>query len=574
MNGLWKRLSIRHKITAIIVLTIALVTITIIPAVSYLIRDGLEKQQQDHLSSVKNLVVKQFEDYQAKVTNYSRLFSNDREIKDTLFYHVELAGEREHPLRAVTRLYRSFDITSVELGDGKGRVVATAEAPEQFNKDRSKDSLVSRALRGQAASGIELLEQGFVIRASAPIFYNENQIIGTLTTGILLDTALLSRIKQLSNIDIVITDNKNRIVSSTLPDRETGAPADGLGGPDRLVMQFPLADETGSAIGSVSIVRENLLPRIIAKAHVTLLSLLLAVSAFSILLLLFTLKRLMQPVVRLREGAVRIGRGEFGYRIEATSQDEIGELAEGFNKMASNLERLRTVEEKLAQSERLAAVGKFAAGIAHEINNPIGNIIGLAKLMRKTVTDESMKEDIETIIKDAGRCGSIVKDLLSYSRQSPPRKARTPLKTLIDDAEAAVRGHIAAKEIAILKSVTDSTPDLFVDPLQIGQALGNILLNAVQSIETSGTISIRASLLQDNTVDIAVIDTGCGIDDAIKDRIFYPFFTTKPLGEGTGLGLAISYGIIRNHGGEIIVESEKNSGSTFMVRLPAGDGHG
>lgn len=574
MRRFWKKLSIRYKITAVIILTILLVTVTIIPVTSYLIRDSLLRQQQAHLLSVRNLVMNLLEDYQTRVTDYSRLFSDDRELKDTLFYHTELAGEREHPLRAVTRLYKTFGVSSVEAGDAHGRVVAAAEDPGRHDIDRSSDGLIRSALSGKTASGRELTARGFLIKAAAPVYYNESQIIGTITSGILLDDERLRNVKQLSNTDIVITDTAGRVISATTSDPKTIGGGVQAPDADYLTMTLPLSDTAGRTIGNVVIQQENRLPTIIAKAHFTLISLLTAIAVLSIFSLYLVSRRLMRPLTTLREGVERIGKGEFGHRIEVTSQDEIGGLSEGFNKMAHNLERLRTVEERLTQSERLAAVGKFAAGIAHEINNPIGNVIGMAKLMRKNITDESAKEDIETIIKDADRCGRIVKDLLSYSRQSPPRREQTPLKTLIDDAEAAIRGQVVAKDIAIQRHIPDAVPELFVDPLQIGQALGNILLNAVQSIAASGTITIRASLLQDNIIDIAVTDTGCGIEDAIKDRIFYPFFTTKVVGEGTGLGLAISYGIIQNHGGEIIVESEKGSGSTFRVRLPAGDGRG
>ena len=574
MRSFWQKLSIRYKITAVIILTILLVTVTIVPVTSYLIRDSLLRQQQAHLLSVRNLVMNLLEDYQARVTDYSRLFSNDREQKDTLFYHTELAGEREHPLRAVTRLYKTFGVSSVEAGNARGRVVAAAEDPGRHDIDRSSDGLIRSALSGKTASGRELTDKGFLIKAAAPVYYNESQIIGTITSGILLDDERLQKVKQLSNTDIAIMDAAGKVVATTFPELRTVVGGVRTTDSGYVTTILPLPDAAGGTIGSVVIFQENTLPKIIAKAHFTLISLLTAIAALSIFSLYLASKRLMRPLTTLREGAERIGKGEFGHRIEVASQDEIGELSEGFNKMARNLERLRTVEERLAQSERLAAVGKFAAGIAHEINNPIGNVIGMAKLMRKNITDESAKEDIETIIKDADRCGRIVKDLLSYSRQSPPRREQTPLKTLIDDAEAAIRGQVAAKDITIQRHIPNTVPELFVDPLQIGQALGNILLNAVQSIAESGTITIRASLLHDNIVDISVTDTGCGIEDAIKDKIFYPFFTTKVVGEGTGLGLAISYGIIQNHGGEIIMESEKGFGSTFRVRLPAGDGRG
>ncbi len=579
MKALWGRLSIRHKIISIVVCTILLVTVTTIPAVSYLIRDALLKQQQNHLESVKNLVTKLFGDYQSKVTNYTKLFSNDREIKDSLFYHTELSGEREHPLRAVNRLFKSFDVSTIEIGDARGQVVAVAEAAEKHGDDRSHDPLIKSALQGKVMSGIVLMEQGFIIKACAPVFYNENQIIGTITAGILLDDSLLSKIKQLSNTDLVIVDSSGSVVSSTLTTQgpkaqmasKTLSEKDLSG---KLLMKFPLTDTNNAAIGNVMVIQEDRLPGIISKTHLTLLLLFLTISAGSVLVLFLVLNRVMRPVVKLREGAERIGKGEFSHRIEVASKDEIGELSKGFNRMAANLEKLRSMEERLYQSERLAAIGKFAAGIAHEINNPIGNVIGIAKLRLKSTEDPAVREDLESIIKDAGRCAGIIKDLLAYSRQSPPKKELTALDMLVDEAVRGIRQHADAKRIEIVREFDPGLKAVYVDPLQMGQVLNNILLNSVQAIKSSGAIAIRTAALGADMVEISISDNGVGIEDVIKDKIFYPFFTTKAVGEGTGLGLAISYGIVQNHGGEIIAESGKGSGSTFRIRLPLGEGDG
>lgn len=580
MKNTWNRLSIRHKILAIIVLTILLVAITIFPVVSRLTKVALEHQQREHLLSVQNLVTKLFADYQQKVTNYTKLFSNDRETKDSLFYYSELAGEREHPLRAANRLFKSFDVSSIEIGDSRGRMVAAAEDPGKYDTDRSGDPLIKKALKGDTASGIVLAEKGFIIKATAPIFYNENQIIGTITSGILLDDALLAKIRELSNTDLMIADMAGRIISSTLKhgddhvtlnDRGQASPAPGS---HELVTTFPLSDVSGVVVGSVTILQEDRLPGILARTHMVLSALLLTILVVSAILLFITFKKLMRPVVLLKEGAERIGKGEFSHRIVVESKDEIGELSEGFNNMAMNLERLRDVEERLSRSERLAAIGTFAAGIAHEINNPLGNVIGIAKLLKKNSLDAETREDIDTIVKNAERCARITRDLLAYSRQSPPKREMTSLSVLIEDALQSVQGPAARKSVMIRKELHADSHKLFIDPLQMSQALNNILLNAVQSIESSGTVTIRASVVDDGIVEIVVSDTGCGMDEAVREKIFYPFFTTKPVGEGTGLGLAISYGIVRNHGGDITVESGKGSGSTFRIRMPIGETSG
>jgi two-component system NtrC family sensor kinase len=446
-------------------------------------------------------------------------------------------------------------------------VVAAAERPGAHDEDRSKDPLIRRALRGEVASGIVLSGNGPVIKAAAPIHYNENQLLGTITSGIALDVSLLARIKKLSNTDLVITDLNGRAITSTLP--ESGG-ADGT----YLAQTFPLHDPAGGEIVRIVVLQEDRLPRILAKAHMTLLLLLSGIAALSIFILFLILKRVMRPVVRLKEGAERIGKGDFSHRIEVTSHDEIGGLSESFNTMARDLELLRSMEERLAQSERLAAVGRFAAGIAHEINNPIGNVIGLAKLMLRTATDDATREDLETIVNNASRCARITRDLLAYSRQSPPGKEPASLPALIDDAVNAVRRRGDSRKLEVLTEYHAGLPKVMIDSLQISQVLNNILLNAVQAVDSTGMI--RISALPDGLawVRIDISDTGCGIDDKIKDKIFYPFFTTKKDGEGTGLGLAISYGIIQNHGGEIFVESKKGLGSTFSVRLPVGHARG
>lgn len=567
----WQRLSIRYKIVFIIFAIIILITVTTLPIVANLVKDALTRQQQAHLKSVRNLVAKLLDDYENKVTNYTKLFSNDKEIKDTLFYYTELSGERVHPLRAVIRLFHSFDISSIELCDSDGRVVATAEEPERFDIDMAKDPLIYNALQGKTGSGIELTERGFMIKAATPIYYNDNQLIGTITSGILIDEGLLQKIKGLSDTEVVITNKRGDVVASTYKERATSDLNDILFSGNRddfHLIKLPLKGISADVIGDMYILKENYLPQLIAKAYLALFALFLLITSISSVVVFMVLKRLTSPIIKLREGAEKIGKGDFRYRIEVRSKDEFGELAEGFNRMAENLERLQEMEERLNHSERLASIGRFAAAIAHEINNPVGNIIGLAKLMKRDVNDEGIRSDLEAIIRDADRCGRIIKDLLLYSRQSPPKKERVLLRDLIKEAVNSAKKMIDSKRIEIIDITEGDLPYINVDPIQIGQVINNIIQNSIQSIETEGKVFVRAEIIDINRVEISVSDTGCGIDEEIKDKIFYPFFTTKRVGEGTGLGLAISYSIIQNHGGEITVESKKGEGSKFMIRLP------
>lgn len=569
MSCFLRNLSIRHKLAAGIIITILFTMALVLPVASYIIHQNLSRQQQEHLRSVKNLVSSMLSDYMARVMDYSILFSNDRELKDSLFYHIELSGEREHPLRAADHLYQAFGLDSVEVGNSVGRVVAAAEDHLRYNIDRLSDGLIRSALTGRPASGFALVPEGILTKASAPI-YHDKRLIGTVTTGILLNDDRLRSMQHFSNTHIVVTDTAWRPITATSHNIIKSIQDIRHPEPDYVTTSLPLSDEADRLIGNVVILYENRLPAVLFKAHLVLFVSLSLIAVFLIYALLLLAKRFIRPLTVLQEGVERIGRGEFGYRIEVGSHDEIGKLSEGFNRMARNLEHLCAVEMRLAQSEKLAAIGRFAAGVAHEINNPIGNILGIAKLMQKT-SPEAVKQELEMIVQDARRCAKIVSDLLIYSRQSPPRKEKVQVSMLINDAVAAVSRETDRDRIDLTAAVSRDIPDIFVDPIQIGQVIRNVLLNAIQSIDGKGSVRIEAGATNDGMMEIVVIDTGSGMDEEVLQKIFFPFFTTKPAGQGTGLGLAISYGIVRNHGGEINVESKKGKGSIFRIRLPIGD---
>lgn len=576
MKRLWGQLSIRAKIVAVMVLAIILVILTIIPATAYLVRDSLLSQQQRHLANVRNLAVNLLDDYRIRITDYATLLSNDRELQTTLFYHTELAGERLHPLRAVRRLYTSFHLGSLEVGDSRGRLVATAEAPTRFDEDHTADPVVAAALEGRISAGLEPVAGGFIIKAAAPVYYDEKQLIGYLAAGIRLDDTLLRKLKELSGMEVILLDADHRVLAATLPTAtgiiQPAAAQDRLtiAGQNYLAGLHPLPDSAGRLAGHLLLLQHNPLPAILLRIHATMLLLILAVLLLSLSLLFVIMKRLTRPLVRLREGAELIGQGDFSHRIEATTNDELGALALSFNRMAANLEHLRVVEEQLFGAKRLADIGEFTAGVAHEINNPIGNVLGIAKLMRRNVRDhEPLAADVDTIIREADRCGRIVQDLLAYARQVPPRREPTEVSRLLDEVIAAVGRQQRDKEIVIRQELAEPLPLVPLDPLQIGQVLRNMLLNAVQAISEAGTITVRAGLAADGTeLEIAIADSGGGIEERFLERIFYPFFTTKGSGRGTGLGLAISYSIVRNHGGEILVTSRLGKGSIFRIRLP------
>ena len=386
----------------------------------------------------------------------------------------------------------------------------------------------------------------------------------------------------MSGADIVIADREGRAVAASLPELGKGTVVNPLAetmtlhGKEYQVMSLPFVDVSQQPLGQVVIMAEDMLPVILRQATFTMIAILVGIALVSIVAAAFILRRVLAPIGELRVGAEQIGRGHFEHRLPATATDEIGELARAFNAMAVNLQQMRTVEEKLKHAERLASIGEFTAATAHELNNPIANIIGLAKIVRKDIPEENpLAEDLDLLVKESGRCGAIVRDLLVYSRASRPNLEPVDLNLLMEDAIRSITPrYLAEKEIGLnFVRLPSPASRIFVDPVQIEQVFRNLLINAAQAISGQGDIEVMIKEEPEGFIAITVADTGCGISSEHLDRVFYPFFTTKKTGEGTGLGLAVCYTIVQSHGGSISVAGREKNGSVFTMILPRENEH-
>ena len=244
--------------------------------------------------------------------------------------------------------------------------------------------------------------------------------------------------------------------------------------------------------------------------------------------------------------------------------------------LIKDIEQRRQMERQLAQTDKLASIGEFSAGIAHEINNPLGIILGYTQLLlRKEGGGSERYEDLKTIEKHVRNCKAIVEDLLNFARSSPPIKGRIDIHLVIDEVVQFIAQHARLEEVRIERVYGEKIPPLLLDEKKIRQVMINLIMNARHAVDRQGAIRIETRLSQDRCgVQVRVIDDGCGIEKQDLNRIFDPFFTTKPTGQGTGLGLSVSYGIVRNHGGEIDVESTPGEGSAFTVTLPLDEDQG
>ncbi len=220
------------------------------------------------------------------------------------------------------------------------------------------------------------------------------------------------------------------------------------------------------------------------------------------------------------------------------------------------------------QTEKLSALGRMAAGIAHEINNPLAGILLFStNLLKKAPPEGPLREGLEIIIQETLRCKTIIQELLEFSRPSEPKAFLTNVNKVIVKSLHLLENEFRLHHIRVEMNLTKQLPDVLIDENQVEQILVNLLLNAIQAIEVQGTVTVRSYVTSDRkNVAIDVADTGCGIPPENMSKIFEPFFSTKP--KGTGLGLAVTYGIVQKHGGKIYALSEPNQGTRFIIEFP------
>ncbi len=285
------------------------------------------------------------------------------------------------------------------------------------------------------------------------------------------------------------------------------------------------------------------------------------------------------PIRNLQRITKKITRGDFSETIEVRGHDEIASLAESFNQMEAKLDhamtaleeiikKLREKQAQLVEAEKLALVGKLAAGIAHEINNPLTSVLTFSNLMLEQCPPGDPRHDkLKLMARETNRARTIVRQLLNFGRETVIKPEKININQPVSEIADSLVAQDAFKGIGLDMKLGDNLPEVNADPAQIGQVVMNMLLNAIHAITPPGRIEVVTRSIE-NSVEIVFIDSGAGIPEENIHKVFDPFFTTKDATKGTGLGLAVSYGIIKKHGGEIEVASIVGKGTTFTVRLP------
>jgi two-component system NtrC family sensor kinase len=450
---------------------------------------------------------------------------------------------------------------------------------------------------------------GMMLKAAAPILDPQNKLLGVIYGGVLLNRnfELVDKVKQTVFQDVqykgkdigtatlfqddlrISTNVKNEDGSRAIGTRVTeevynrvvreGQPWVGRAFVvnDWFISAYePIRDLGGRVIGMLYVgVLEQKYTDLRQRTVLFFLAITALGSLLALALAYFISSKISVSIKKLAVASEQLAHGNLDAKVELRSHDELRELADTFNFMAAALkkrdEKLREfTTRRIMESERLAHIGQLAAGVAHEINNPLTGIVTYSHLLlERAAAQNGTRDSLEKIVKQANRCRDIIRGLLDFSRQRKPEKRLSSLNRVLEECISLVDNQVLFHNIQIAPRLGKDLPRVFMDPSQIQQVFMNLIINAAEAMNGAGKLTLTTRHVPaENAVEVDFADTGHGISEEDLDKLFSPFFTTKEVGHGTGLGLAISYGIIKEHKGTISVESEVGKGTMFTIHLP------
>jgi len=470
-------------------------------------------------------------------------------------------------------------------------------------------------------------ENGMMLKGAAPILDEQGKVLGVLAGGILLNQnyEIVDRVKEIvfkgekykgKEIGTVTIFQNDLRVSTNVTDAE-GNRAIGtrvskevhdavlLRGVPWVGRAFvvnhwyitayePIKNIAGEIIGMLYVgMLEKPYIDLRNSVMLTFTGIAALCTVILLIILFFITSGITDPLRRMVLATNRIAQGDLNHQVRIGFRDEVGQLAHSFNQMTENLKlanenliqwgktlekrveertkELREMQDYLLQSEKLRSLGKMAAGVAHEINNPLTSILINTHLMlEKLEKRHEFYENLSLIAEETSRCTQIVKGLLEFARQNPPQKAHTNINELIDRTTQLLENQASFQNVRIVKELDPSLPTIKLDRNKIQQVFWNLMLNACEAMPKGGQLTISDSLSADGKrIEVRFADSGVGIPRENVNKLFDPFFTTKST--GTGLGLAVSYGIIQQHDGRIEVKSEVGRGTVFTLSFPVED---
>jgi two-component system, NtrC family, sensor kinase len=516
-------------------------------------------------------------------------------------------------------------------------VASTEIVPEEELAKESVE-LVNQAMMEIAATRMagpiskRTLTSGMFLEGAAPVFTANGRFVGVLYGGVMInrnyeivdrirkvvfkdetfggkpvgtvtifqdDVRISTNVRNADDSRAITTRASAEVTLSVLKEGNTWRGRAFVVNDWYIAAYAPIRDFDGKTIGMLYVgtlekpYRYGLLKNLFVFLGITLLGVFLVTWVA-----IAVAQRISRPIQAMAEAARKIAQGDYNQEVKVSSADEIGVLAENFNLMVSelvgahaelrvwgeNLEKkveertaeLKAMQAHLITSEKLAAVGKLAAGVAHEINNPLTGILTNSSLMLQDLPpDDPRREDLQTIVDETLRCRKIVKGLLDFARQTKPQKQALDINKVVQDVFSLVRNQASFQNVTLRMELEQELPSVRADADQMRQVFLNIVLNAADAMAggKGGEIVVRSRFNQaTGFVEVAISDKGPGIPEEIRDKLFEPFFSTKK--QGTGLGLSIAYGIMERHKGTLKVQSMPGQGTTFTATLPATEENG
>ena len=504
-------------------------------------------------------------------------------------------------------------------------IIVSADELTREGEDLAKQAFLDLLPTPKAAPRLERYEEnGMMLKAAAPVLDENRRTLGVLYGGILLNRNydIVDRVKEIvfkgekykgREIGTATIFQNDLRISTNVP-RADGGRAIGTRvskevsqavlqeGKPWLDRAFVVDDWYISAYGPIKNLEEKIIGILyvgmLEKPYVDLRNTVMKKFTFMagiclialFIIIFFIIAGITKPLQNMVLATNRIAQGNLSHKVSVSYQDEIGQLADSFNRMTGDLKKandnliiwgktlekrveertreLRNTQDSLIQSEKMASLGKMAAGVAHEINNPLTSILINTHLMlEQTPKDSPFHENLRLIADETARCSTIVKGLLEFSRQHPPKKNPSDLTELLHRTIKLLENQVAFQNIRIERRLQSNLAPVCIDKGQIKQVIWNLMINAAEAMPNGGTLTISSRFLpKDNQVEIVFADTGIGIPKENLNKLFDPFYTTK--NSGSGLGLAVSYGIIEQHNGKIDVKSIPGQGSIFTLVFP------
>jgi two-component system NtrC family sensor kinase len=427
---------------------------------------------------------------------------------------------------------------------------------------------------------------GLALTSVHPVQVEHGQVIGAVVVAHLFnnDFTLVDRINEVAGIDTVtIFFGDLRVSTNVMTDEGERAVGTRVSEAVRQVVleqgrayvvnewfitrYEPLHDHRGQVVGSLYVgTPESAFLGLVQVLNERLVFIALVPGILAAIIAVPIARVIIHPITELVEAHRRLARGDMTVRVQTRGGGELAVLGRSFNSMA---ETLHNTQQELLHKEKLASMGQLAAGVAHEINNPLGTILLFSEAMyRDTREGDPRCDDLRMIINEATRCKNIVADLLNFARQQEVLAQETDVHVLLEQVIEEVCHQPRFEGVELVRQFSPDLPAIQADPAQLQQVFINLLNNGAEAIGEGGTITLTTRPVNGHWVEIRVSDTGCGIPAENLGKLFTPFFTTKPPGKGTGLGLSIVYGIVKMHRGQITVQSQLGEGTTFTVMLP------